>query len=99
MVSSSQTEILYSLNSNSPLSLPTPFYLRLEPTSLNSSNNWNPAVLTLCESTNCSLPGSSGVGSHSFLQGNFPTQGSDSCLLHCRQILYRSATREAHKRL
>jgi len=27
-------------------------------------------------------------GSHSFLQGIFPTQGSNLCLLHCRQILY-----------
>ena len=30
-----------------------------------------------------------GVGSHSFLQGIFPTQGSNSSLLHCRQILYQ----------
>ena len=30
-----------------------------------------------------------GVGSHSLLQGIFPTQGSNLCLLHCRQILYR----------
>ena len=29
-----------------------------------------------------------GVGSHSFLQGIFPTQGSNPGLLHCRQILY-----------
>ena len=29
-----------------------------------------------------------GVGSHSFLQGIFLTQGSKSGLLHCRQILY-----------
>ena len=29
-----------------------------------------------------------GVGSHSFLQGIFPTQGSNLGLLHCRQILY-----------
>ena len=46
----------------------------------------------------CSLPDSSvygdspgkntGVGCHSFLQGIFPIQGSNSCLLHCRQILY-----------
>ena len=28
------------------------------------------------------------VGSHSLLQGILPTQGSNSCLLHCRQILY-----------
>ena len=30
-----------------------------------------------------------GVGSLSLLQGIFPTQGSNSGLLHCRQILYR----------
>ena len=29
-----------------------------------------------------------GVGSHSFLQGIFPTQGSNPGLLHCRQIPY-----------
>ena len=30
-----------------------------------------------------------GVGSLSLLQGIFPTQGSNPCLLHCRQILYQ----------
>ena len=53
--------------------------------------------LTLCDAMNCSLLGSSvhgspgkstGVGSHSLLQGIFPTQGSNSGLQHCRQILY-----------
>ena len=29
-----------------------------------------------------------GVGCHSLLQGIFPTQGSNQCLLHCRQMLY-----------
>ena len=29
-----------------------------------------------------------GVGSHSLLQGIFPTQGSNLGLLHCRHILY-----------
>ena len=28
------------------------------------------------------------AGSHSLLQGIFPTQGSNSGILHCRQILY-----------
>ena len=40
-----------------------------------------------------------GVGCHALLQGTFPTQGSNPCLhrlLHCRQTLYRWATREAH---
>ena len=32
-----------------------------------------------------------GVGSHSFLQGIFPTQGSNPALLHCRQILYHQS--------
>ena len=30
-----------------------------------------------------------GVGSNSFLQGIFPTQRSNPCLLHCRWILHR----------
>ena len=30
-----------------------------------------------------------GVGSHSLLQGTFPTRGSNPGLLHCRQILYQ----------
>ena len=29
-----------------------------------------------------------GVGGHSLLQGIFPTQGLNPCLLHCRQTLY-----------
>jgi len=46
----------------------------------------------------CSLPGSSvhrdspgkntGMGCHALLQGIFPTQGLNTGLLHCRQILY-----------
>ena len=53
---------------------------------------------TLCNSIDCSPPGSSvhggspgkntGVGSHSLLQGIFPTQGLNPGLLHGRQILY-----------
>ena len=58
---------------------------------------------TVCNSIVCSPPVSSvhgilcpwnfpgkntGVGSHSPLQGIFPTQRSNSDLLHCRQILY-----------
>ena len=52
---------------------------------------------TLCDPMDCSPPGSSvhadslgentGVGSHSFLQGIFLTQGSNLGLPHCRQIL------------
>ena len=29
------------------------------------------------------------MGCHFLLQGIFPTQGSNLCLLHCRQIIYR----------
>jgi len=36
------------------------------------------------------FPGqNTGVGSLSLLQGNFPTQGSNPGLLHCRWILYQ----------
>ena len=54
----------------------------------------------------CSPPGSSvhggspgkntGVSCCAFLQGIFPTQGLNLCLLHCRQIFYHWATSEAH---
>ena len=37
-----------------------------------------------------------GVGCHFLLPGIFLTQGLNSCLLHCRCILYHWATREAH---
>ena len=53
---------------------------------------------TLCHPMDCSTLGSSvhadspgkntGVGCHAFLQGIFPTQGSNPGLSHCRQILY-----------
>ena len=56
------------------------------------------ACLTLCDPMDDSLPGSSvhgifpgkntGPGCHFFLQGIFPTQGSNLRLLHCRQMLY-----------
>ena len=52
----------------------------------------------LCDPMNCSPPDSSvhgilqarilELGSHSLLQGIFPTQGSNPGLLDCRQILY-----------
>ena len=54
---------------------------------------------TLCNPTDCSLPGSSvpgdspgkntGMGCHALLQGILPSQGSNPCLPHWRQILYR----------
>ena len=50
--------------------------------------------LTLCNTIDCSPPGSSvhgdspgentGVGCHALLQGIFPTQVSNLGLLHCR---------------
>ena len=55
---------------------------------------------TLCDPMDCSPPGSSvrgdspgrnaGVVCHALLQGTFPTQGSNPCLLHCRWVLYLS---------
>ena len=36
-----------------------------------------------------------GVGSHSLLQGIFLTQGSNPCLLHCREILYHFSHQES----
>ena len=47
---------------------------------------------TLCDSMGCpwNSPGqNTGVGSLSLHFGNFPIQGSNLGLLHCRQILYR----------
>ena len=38
-----------------------------------------------------------GVGSLSLLQGTFPTQGLNSGLLHCRQILYQLSHRGSSK--
>ena len=53
----------------------------------------------LCDPMDCSPPCSSvhrdspgkntGVGCHAFLQGTFPTQGSNPGLPHCREILYQ----------
>ena len=57
------------------------------------------SCLTLCDSMDCSPPGSSvhgdspdkntGVDCHALFQGIFPTQGSNPGLPHCRQILYQ----------
>ena len=54
--------------------------------------------LTLCDPVDCSLarllcpwnfPDKiTGVGCHSLLQGIFLTQGSNSGLMYCKQILY-----------
>ena len=57
-----------------------------------------PVVSDSCNPMDCSPPGSSvigdsldkntRVGCHALLQGIFPTQGSNPCLLNCRWILY-----------
>ena len=57
------------------------------------------SCLTLCKPVDCRPPVSSvrgdspgkntGVGCHALLQGIFPTQGSNTGLTHCREILYR----------
>ena len=36
------------------------------------------------------------VGSHSLLQGLFPTQGSNPGLLHCRKVLYHLSHQGSH---
>ena len=61
----------------------------------------------LCGSMDCSPPGfsvhedtpgkSTGVGCHTFLQGVFSTQGSNSDLPHCRWFFMVWATREAQE--
>ena len=48
--------------------------------------------LTLCNPMDCIVHGilqNTGLGSHSLLQGLFPTQGSNPGLPHCRQILHQ----------
>ena len=64
------------------------------------------SCLTLCDSMDCCLPGSSGdspwsfsgkstgVVCHFLLQGIFLTQGSNLGLLHCMQTLYHLSHRE-----
>ena len=47
------------------------------------------SCLTLCNPMYCSLPGkNTRVDYHFLLHGIFPTQGLNTSLLHCRQILY-----------
>ena len=54
--------------------------------------------LTLCDPHVLYSPWNSpgkntGIGSLSFLQGNFPTQGSNPGLPHCRRVLYQLSQR------
>ena len=77
-------------------SLPSTIYI----TCILSEVKWKVAQScpTLWDPMDCSLPGPSvqwnspsqntGVGSHFLLQGIFTTEASNSCLLHCRWILY-----------
>ena len=53
------------------------------------------SCLTLCDPMGCRLlcawdfPGkNTGVGSHFLFQGIFPTQGSNTCLLHWQEIFF-----------
>ena len=65
------------------------------------------ACPTLCDPMDCSPPGSSvpgdslgqntGVGCHALLQGIFPTQGWNPCLLHCRRILHHLSHQTSSK--
>ena len=75
------------------LTMPTSFHVPLK-----SEVKVPQSCLTLCDPMGCSpwnSPGqNTGVSSLSLLQGIFPTQGSNPCLPHCRQILYQLS----HKR-
>ena len=54
---------------------------------------------TLCDPMDCTVHGipgqNAGVGSHSLLQGIFPTQEWNPGLPHCRRISYQLSHREA----
>ena len=63
-----------------------------------SAPSWTVALQTPLSMGNS--PGkNTGVGSHSLLQGIFPTQGWNLGLLHCRQILYHLSHQEARGQL
>ena len=54
--------------------------------------------LPIIKSSQWNSPGkNTRVGSHSLLQGIFPTQGSNPGLLHCRQILYHLSRQQSPK--
>ena len=58
--------------------------------------------LTLCNPIDCCPPGSRQEhwsGLPSFLQGIFPTQGSNLGLLHCRWILYQLSYQGSPRKL
>ena len=56
-----------------------------------SNSLWSPGLYNPWSSPSQN----SRVGSHSLLQGIFPTQGSNPGLLHCRWILYQLSHRES----
>ena len=60
---------------------------------------WSPHnIVVKQEKSSWNFPGqNTGVGSLSFLQGSFPTQGFNLGLLHCRQILYQLSHWEAQE--
>ena len=65
------------------------------------------SCVTLCDPMNCSLPvffvhgdspgKNTGVGCYALLQGIFPTQGSNSGLLHCKRIFYHLSHQESSR--
>ena len=67
------------------------------------SHVWLFAILwtVACQTSHpWNFPGkNTGVGTHSLLQGIFPTQGSNLGLLHCRQIPYHLSPQGSPKRL
>ena len=55
---------------------------------------------TLCDPLDYTVPGqNTGMGSLSFLQGIFPTQGSNPGLLHYRRIIYHLSHQGSWKQL
>ena len=61
---------------------------------------WTVTLCTVATRLLCpwDFPGkNTGVGCHCLLQGIFPTQGSNLCLLHCRQIVYHLSHQESLK--
>ena len=61
-----------------------------------SDSSWPHGLLPIRLLCPRDFPGkATGVGSYFLLKGIFPTQGSNSGLLHCRQILYWLSYQEA----
>ena len=65
---------------------PPPMKVKVDQSSLTLSD---PMDYTYSQSMENSPGHNTEVGSHSLLQGIFPTQGSNPGLLHCRRILYQ----------